>query len=117
MKLEFNEILYLARNSQKTFTVLESKARRQPHIRTDKTYTAFKDIQPWCRAMLEEVPQEAEFKPKRAQALALERMIELSIKSLTEGIIPTYIKRKQQSYLEEAEAKLEMLRGLRKKLK
>lgn len=115
MKLVSAEILYLARNSQKTFTVLEAKAQRQPHIRTDKTYTAFKEVQPWCLTMLEEVPPEAEFKPTRTQRLALERMIDLSIKSLTDGIIPVYVKRGQAEYEKEAREKLDMLRGLRKK--
>lgn len=97
---------WLARNVPKTLMVLEAAATKDTGVLERSAYKSLKS--------LSEIKEEMNLTGK--QKTVLRTLVEKYVKSLEETIIPEYQRRNLLDYLEDAQSKLELLKGLKRKL-
>lgn len=125
VKLNKEEAAWLARNTLKTKTILEAASKKDPETLERKTYKTVcklagdaRDIQNALDSFGDN-PFEIELLLQRSTKSVAGDMIEATIKTLESVIIPEYVRRGPEytTYLDEAKAKVGMLKTLRRKFK
>jgi hypothetical protein len=117
------EAEWLSRNIIKTKVLLEAKAKKDAGILERKTYRTVAslidqatDISEIVRQLGSE-PYEIEFTVKRKQRGGVAAMIDLTLRSLEERILPEYKKRGLKDYEDDVQVKIGLLKAMAKKFK
>jgi hypothetical protein len=118
-----DEARWLSRNISKTKTILEAVAKKDPQVLERTTYKTIKSLAPEAEQIastldqLGEEPFEIEIQLKVKQKRALYILIEKTLNSLENVILPKYREQNKTEYIEDVENKLVILKSMIRKFK
>ena len=123
--LNREEATWISRNVSKTLTILEAASKKDAQILERKTYKLINEIRPKAAALgtaLDLTPDNSSGETltidlTMGQRTALTALVDATIKSLTEMVLPKYIERNQLDYAAATRVKIDLIRELRRKIR
>jgi hypothetical protein len=119
--LDKAEADWFSRNVLKTVQLLEARAAKEPAVLERRTYRVCKSLVDQATtiadilAQLGTEPYEVELQVKAKQRQAVGSMLEMTVKSLEEKILPEYERRGLKQYQEMTAMKVALLKTMRRK--
>lgn len=123
--LNREEAIWVSRNVSKTLTILEAAAKRDPQILERKTYKLINEIRPKAAALgtaIDLTPDNSSgesltIELTTGQKTALTALVDATIKSLTEMVLPKYVEKNLLDYAAATRIKIDLIREMRRKLR
>ena len=117
------EARWLSRNLVKTKMILEAASKKDAEILERSTYKVIKSLNPEAVEMasildqLGDEPYEFEIMLKEKQKKVLHSLVEKTIKSLSDVLLPAYERKNLPEYTEDTKRKIELLKIMVRKFR
>lgn len=123
--LNKEEARWVSRNVSKTLTILEAASQKDPKILERRTYKLLNEMRPKAAALGEALDLSPDNSSggtltidlTTGQKTALTALVDATIKSLTEMVLPKYVERNQLDYAAATRIKIDLIREMRRKLR
>lgn len=125
VSLNREEARWISRNVSKTLTILEAASKRDPGILDRKTYKLLNEVRPKAAALGTTLDLSPDNSTGEAltieltigQKTALTALVDATIKSLTEMVLPKYIEKNLLDYATATRIKIDLIREMRRKIR
>lgn len=115
------EAQWISRSVLKTLTILEAAAEKDPAMLKRRTFILLDQLRAQASQMakdLDEGKQEGLYVTVTAsQRKMLTALIDATVKSLTEVVIPVYVQKNQLDYANATQVKIDMIQAMKRRIR